>query len=45
MCQAIYRDYVVLFLGDYISSWVGTIWKQNLNLQIALDLIFKKKPS
>jgi hypothetical protein len=29
-----------VIIGGYISSWVGTIWKQNLNLQIALDLIF-----
>jgi hypothetical protein len=27
-------------IGGYISSWVGTIGKQNLNLQIALELIF-----
>jgi hypothetical protein len=38
MQSYLYRFVCDVIIGGYISSWVGTIWKQNLNLQIALDL-------
>jgi hypothetical protein len=38
MQSYLYRFVCDVIIGGYISSWVGTIWKQNLNIQIALDL-------